>query len=194
MNRIRPGHADDLQECRREAFRLLARGVADRRSPFHTPTLATVGPDGAPSLRTVVLRAFDPTLRRLYVHTDARSAKAADIAAEPRVALHAYDAAARVQLRLSGRAVLHRGDAVADAAWSSSRAQSRVCYAIEPPPGTPIDAPLPGPDDASAGRDNFVVVAIGVETLEWLWLSVDGHRRARFDWTGHEPHATWLAP
>jgi len=56
-----------LDEIRADAFRLIARGVADRRSPFRTPTLATVGVDGRPRLRTVVLRAFDAAARRIVV-------------------------------------------------------------------------------------------------------------------------------
>ena len=82
----RPDPPVDLDDVLAESFRLLARGVADRRSPFHTPTLASLNADGAPSLRTVVLRGFDPARRELRVHTDARSAKLAELAAEPRAA------------------------------------------------------------------------------------------------------------
>ena len=41
------------------ALRLLARGAADRRAAFHTPTLSTVGLDGRPRARTVVMRGLD---------------------------------------------------------------------------------------------------------------------------------------
>jgi hypothetical protein len=91
---ILPSHADDLTEVLAEAFRLLARCVADRRSAFRTPTIATVGRDGAPRIRTTVLRRFEPAARRLTRHTDRRAAKLTDIAHEPRVAVHVYDARA----------------------------------------------------------------------------------------------------
>ena len=177
------------------ALGLLARGVADRRSPLHTPTLATRGADGAPNARTVVLRAFDAGTRRLRVHTDRRSAKAAELAADPRVMLHGYDAAAEAQLRIAGRASLHHADALAETAWTASRAFSRMCYAAAQPPGAAVAAPPPAPRDAEAGRDNFMAVVITMDSLDWLLLAHEGHRRARFAWDGAgRLSASWIAP
>jgi pyridoxamine 5'-phosphate oxidase len=48
-------------------------------------TLATVDDDGAPDARTVLLSEYDE--QGLYVHTDARSRKAAQLAAHPAAAL-----------------------------------------------------------------------------------------------------------
>ncbi|WP_270938413.1 pyridoxamine 5'-phosphate oxidase family protein [Falsiroseomonas oryzae] len=184
-----------LQECLAEAFRHLARGVADRRHPFHTPTLATVAPDGAPEARTLVLRGFEAATRTIRLHTDARSGKVASLLREPRCALHLYDPGAKVQLRLSGRAALHGGDAVAAAAWQASRDFSRMCYAIEPAPGTPVAAPPPAPRDAAAGEAQFRVLLLRFDRLDWLELAAAGHLRARFDWHGDgAPDASWLVP
>lgn len=184
-----------LEECLAEAFRRLSRGVADRRSAFHTPTLATVAPDGAPEARTLVLRGFDPATRTLRLHSDARSGKVAALAWEPRAELHLYDADAKLQLRLAGRAVLHGEDAVAEAAWAGSRDFSRMCYAVEPAPGTPVAEPPPAPRDPEAGRAAFRVIALRFDRLEWLELAAAGHRRARFTWAGEgPPAATWLVP
>ena len=47
--------------------------------------LSTVSPDGGPDARTVLLTEFDD--EGLYFHTDSRSRKAADLAANPAVAL-----------------------------------------------------------------------------------------------------------
>lgn len=193
--RPRPAFADDLVETLAEAFRLIGRGVADRRHGFHTPTLATIGLDGAPEARTVVLRGFDTATRSLRVHTDSRSAKAAELLAEPRCALHLYDAGTQVQLRIAARASLHATDAVADRAWADSRSFSRMCYAADPGPGAPILAPLPAPLDAEGGRPNFRVVLLHMTALEWLWLDSAGHRRARFAWPdGADPSSFWIAP
>lgn len=190
-----PAHADDLDAVLAEAFRLLARGVADRRSAFHTPTVATIGSDGAPSLRTMVLRGFDAGARTLRFHTDRRAAKFAELAAGPRVAIHIYDAAAQIQLRLQGHARWHVDDAVAAAAWDASRPQSRLCYGADIAPGSPVPAPPSAPVKADAGFAQFGVVICRVERLEWLWLAAAGHRRARFTW--HDDgarEATWLTP
>ncbi len=52
-----------------------------------TPTmvLSTIGLDGYPSARTVLLSAFDG--QRLHFHTDTRSRKAAELAAVPRASM-----------------------------------------------------------------------------------------------------------
>lgn len=190
----RPPPPATLEEALAEAFRLLARGVADRRSPLHTPTLATIGLDGAPRLRTVVLRGFDAAARRCRIHTDRRSAKVAELLRDPRAALHGYDPGLAVQLRLEGRARVHADDAVADAAWATSRPASRACYAIGPAPGSAVAAPPPAPEDAHSGRANFAVVELEFAGLEWLHLDSAGHRRAGFAWDGGAPAATWLVP
>ncbi|MGC6401018.1 pyridoxamine 5'-phosphate oxidase family protein [Sphingomonas sp. FW199] len=189
-----PAHADDLDATLDEAFRLLRRGVVDRKSPFRTLNVATVGADGVPSVRTVVLRGFDPAARLIRFHTDRRSAKVSEIQHQPRVALHAYDRGTQVQLRLSGTAAIHSGDAAAEAAWARSAPGARACYAIQPAPGTPVSAPVPAPaiEDEEQARAQFVLVEVVFDTLEWLWLSSAGHRRARFDWRGDVPAATWL--
>jgi|LNFM01.1.fsa_nt_gb hypothetical protein len=193
MTRLPP--PETPQDALADAFRLLARGVADRRSAFHTPTLATRGLDGAPSLRTVVLRGFDPGTRVVRIHTDRRSPKVAEISADPRAAIHAYDAGAQVQLRLSGRASLHLDDATAEDAWTASREMSRVTYATADAPGTPVAAPPAAPDDPLAGRVHFAAIVLRVDALDWLLLAAAGHRRARFGWDDAGAlSAGWVAP
>ena len=195
MMRPLPAHAGDLAEVLAEAGRLLARGVADRRSPFHTPTLATIAADGTPSLRTLVLRGFDAAARHIRLHTDQRAGKWAELRADPRAALHVYDPGEQVQLRLAGRATLHRADSLATTAWEGSRPASRACYAIEPGPGTPAPSPPAAPAQDDSGWPHFGVIGFAYHRLEWLWLYNAGHRRARFDWPEEgAPNATWLVP
>lgn len=195
MSRPRPAFADDLAATRAEAFALLARGVADRRSPFHTPTLATIGLDGAPRARTLVLRGFDAATRSLRLHSDARSGKRAELMRDPRACLHLYDPGHQVQIRLEGQASLHRDDTVADAAWEASRPFSRLCYGIAPAPGTPVAEPPPAPAEVGEGRAHFMALRLVFARMEWLWLAAAGHRRARFTWDGAgAEEATWLVP
>lgn len=189
----------ELQAVLAEATRLLSRAVADRRSPLHTPTIATLGLDGRPKLRTVVLRGFDTARRELRFHTDARSPKIAELRAEPSIGIHVYDPGARIQMRIDATATLHADDAVADNAWLASQPMSRVCYGTAPAPGTPIGEgaafTLPaGPHDIAAGRANFVAVMAHIDALEWLHLAHTGHRRARFRWNADGAEGTWLAP
>ncbi len=197
--RNEPRFYDDLDETLREAWRLLVLGVTDRRSPFHTPALATLREDGSPSIRTLVLRAVDRNARTLRFHTDVRSDKFREITVQPRIALHFYDPARKIQLRVNGRARLHTGDAIAADAWCATRPFSRACYRVEPPPGRVVDDPrsvwaAPDPEQADAGHENFAAVYVGVESLEWLYLAARGHRRARFVWDSLRLTADWLAP
>ncbi|RVU21856.1 pyridoxamine 5'-phosphate oxidase family protein [Methylobacterium oryzihabitans] len=193
-----PPFYDDLDATLAEAWRLLADGAAHRRGAFHTPSLATVGLDGRPRLRTVVLRAVDPAQRRLRFHADRRSDKVGEIARDPRVSLHVYEAGAKIQVRIEGVARLHHDDAVADAAWAGSRPISRACYGIAPGPGTPLDAgggyAMPEGDPGEAGRAQFTAVAVAVERFDVLYLAHAGHRRSRFALGSEGVRGEWITP
>lgn len=197
-----PDWYDDLSGSLNAAWGALTRGALDRHSAFHHPVIGTVGRDGQPRQRVMILRAVDPEARSLRLHTDIRSEKTREIAADPCVSVLAYDPTSKVQLRLSGRATLHHGDAVAETAWLASQRMSRACYGTMPGPGSVIGEGgafrLPdAADDGAleAGRAHFSAMVIGVESLEWLYLAVEGHRRARFDWDeSGKVTARWLAP
>lgn len=194
MTPPRPDFADCLEKTLAEAFRLLTRGAADRRSPMHTPTLATIDATGAPSVRTLVLRSFDPQQRLLRFHSDRRAGKIGEIAADPRLALHFYHPQACVQLRLRGIGEIHSDPSATESAWQGSRPMSRICYATDIAPGSTIAAPLAAPTDEAAGRRNFALLLVRFDRLEWLWLHADGHRRARFAWRDDGLTMEWLAP
>lgn len=192
-----PSFYDDLAGSLAEAWRLLVRGAADRRSPFHTMQVASIRPDGWPAVRTVVLRGVDPPARTLRFHTDRRAGKLADLAADPRVQIHLYDPGRKLQLRLDGLATVHADGPLHAACWAATRPMGRACYRTPAAPGQPLDDPsvvIPEPEHADHGRDRFTVVTVRAETLDWLYLHVAGHRRARFDLTGAEPAGTWVGP
>jgi pyridoxine/pyridoxamine 5'-phosphate oxidase len=192
---------DSLDGSLAHAWRLLARATADRRSGFRTVQIATVAEDG-PRVRTVVLRGAEAAERLVRVHTDTRAAKVGEIAANPIVEICAYNAQAKIQLRLRGKATAHRDDAVADAAWAATAPFSRVCYRAPIGPGAPIAEPGEAdptererdPADVDHGRDAFVAVTVDVTRLEWLYLAAHGHRRAVWDWDGEGWRGRWLAP
>jgi pyridoxamine 5'-phosphate oxidase len=196
-----PPFYDDLDATLAEALRLIAAGVADRRSAFHHPTLGTVG-RGAnqPRLRTMILRAFDPGARSLRFHTDLRSEKTAEIQMDGQVGVHFYDPEAKIQIRMDGWAQLHTHDSIADAAWAETRPFSRQVYGVEPEGGAQIAAggafTLPEATEAATdvGRKNFCAVVVDIVSLEWLFLASEGHRRALFDFVGDERKGQWLAP
>lgn len=69
-----------------DPFALAARWLPEPDSgATPTMTLSTIGLDGYPAARTVLLSRFDG--RRLHFHTDRASSKAAELAATPRAAV-----------------------------------------------------------------------------------------------------------
>lgn len=192
----------DLDALLEEIWRRLERGAADRRAGFRTLQLASLGQDGHPRVRTVVLRAARRAERQLRLHTDARSPKVAELTRSPAVELCAYDARAGIQLRLRGRVEVHAGP-TADAAWAASQPGSLACYRNAFAPGTELGDPAladppPGssasPPAQHAGRENFRVLLVNLEHLEWLELAASGHRRASFLWTAGRWAGGWRAP
>ena len=193
-----PAFYDDLNLTLIEACRLLTDGAAMRDVPCHTPTLATIGLDGLPRVRTIVLRGFDQDNWTVRIHTDARSSKVPEIRANPAVAVHAYDPGRKIQLQLTAGASLHCDDDIADEAWRNSPLGCRLIYRGVSSSGralpSPYDAIDGRSDDADAGRQNFCVVLCRVRSLEWLYLNARGHRRARFVREGERVSGSWLVP
>lgn len=190
------GCYDDLEGSCAHAWALLARGVKDRRSPFHTPGLATVTPAGLPEIRTVVLRGCDTQKLALRFHTDTRSGKIVDMQQQPHAALHFYDPGAKIQLRVRARLEVLTGAAY-DTAWENTRPMSRECYQVTQAPGSVLPDPASVVFDARAtrdGADHFAPVVAHVREIEWLYLAARGHRRALFDFTSPNAEHRWLVP
>jgi pyridoxamine 5'-phosphate oxidase len=187
-----------------DVWQALGRGVADRRHGFRTPVCATIGLDGTPRARTVVLRGASRGERVLWFHTDLRSPKVAELRANPAIALTLYDRKARLQVRVAGTAHLRHDDARADQSWQATTDSARRCYAVEPGPGVALDAPGSGMTpaleaqvitEAEAGlaRTRFVVVWCVAHELDVLSLHHAGHRRMRLRWED-EWKQTWCVP
>jgi pyridoxamine 5'-phosphate oxidase len=198
--RALPGYYNDLDASLEHAWAMLVRGVSDRRAAFHTPVVATVDERGEPSQRVMVLRAVDPAARLLRFHTDVRSHKLRQLERNPRVTVLFYDTGTKLQLRVGARAELHINTDASAAAWAKSAKQSRLCYEQTVPPGKPIATPLPEwpPEQRFAagddGKENFAVLHLTADSIEWLYLAIEGHRRAHWCWDGKAWVGSWLAP
>ncbi|MEM7444002.1 MAG: pyridoxamine 5'-phosphate oxidase family protein, partial [Pseudomonadota bacterium] len=195
-----------LPEALGAVWQAFESGARDRRHAFHTPGLVTVGLDGSPKARIVVLRAFDRQAATLRCHTDLRSPKVSELAADPRVSVLAYDSGAKLQVRLEGTAEVQTQTPSANAAWTSSTLWARRCYSAPFAPGDETGEPhgnlpddlsgrQPTEQEAEAGRDNFAIVQLTVEKVDWLFLEATGHRRGLHvrsgsgGWT-----SSWIAP
>jgi pyridoxamine 5'-phosphate oxidase len=194
---------DDLDAVLADIWMRLVRGGADRKSAFHTPVVGSVDDAGDPQQRVMVLRKCDEAARSMRFHTDSRSAKVHQI--DRRVSVLGYDPSAKIQIRVVGTAAIERDGDVADAAWAASNASSRRCYLAEPGPGTitplpgsglpaSVESRVPDIEETLPGRANFAVMMVKLDSLEWLYLAHDGHRRARFVWEGDGWRGEWLIP
>lgn len=163
--------------------------------------LATVRPDGRPAIRTIVFRGFLDDPRTLAFTTDSRSAKRAEIEANPRGELCWYFPETHEQFRVAGLLELvgpGSTDPVLRQAradiWAELTDETRSSFTW-PSPREPRDAPArfsSPPPSPSTPVDNFllmILVATEVDHLElrgdsqhrWIHLA-DAHGR----WTGRE--------
>ncbi len=193
-----------LENVLKGSWIMLRRGVDDFNDPFHWPVLGTTVKDGG-NLRTVILRQFILPDRILVCHSDARSAKVQEISDSAEVSWLFYHPKKKVQLRISGRAILHGNDELANEQWKATKITSRCNYATTEPPGTPIDKPSSGLSDlfrnkvptlleSEKCRENFMAIACQIEHMDWLILRVMGNRRARFAWDKNGLNANWVTP
>ncbi|MDH3665966.1 MAG: pyridoxamine 5'-phosphate oxidase family protein [Paracoccaceae bacterium] len=192
---------DDLDTILRFVWDELTRAATDGASQFRHAQVATIGAQGWPQSRTVILRHADEAAREVGFHTDCRSAKAGEIAAQSQVAVTAYDRPQGIQIRLWGQADLHNADDRAREAWTALYAPLRAPYRTNFPPGSPVEVAgtadptdaARSPEDPDKGFTNFAFVPVRTVRLEYLHLRPTGHRRARFDW-GSGWQGRWLAP
>lgn len=192
---------DSLADALEQAWGLLEEGATQRKSPFHQGVLASVSECG-PQARYVVLRGLDRARARLRFHSDRRSPKLVQLQNDPRAAWCFFGES--VQLRVAGRCeVLGEGNEV-EQAWAQTSDFARRCYRAQQAPGARQEQPGPGlpesalatpPDtaDMAIGRGNFAIVQLQIESIDWLHLGHEGHRRALFEagdgWQGH-----WIQP
>ncbi len=195
-----------LTEQLADAWRGLTDAALNARDEWHLPVIASIGLDGRPEARTVVLRSVDPETRTLTFHTDRRSPKVQEIEASGWLAWAFYERSSKTQLRVSGVTTVHSTDAVADAGWARTTLSSRRCYLAPHAPSAPLDdwhpnlpdglhAARPDVEASEAGRENFTLVRTRIDRMERLELHHDGHLRVAWRWNdaGAE-EARWLAP
>ena len=184
-----PEFYNDIDKTLLEIKSMLSRGVKDRKSNFHYTTLCTVDKDSRPQARTVILRRFDIEKFHLSIHSDLRSNKINEIKKNKKVSLVFYDDRKKIQLRIRGSAKI---EVSKKDSWEKLSNWSRRCYLSEENPGTKIQKPTsgfsekyqfnaPSTEESEKGLQNFTVIIVIAEEVEWLFLASQGHRRMLFD-------------
>ncbi|MEL6830222.1 MAG: pyridoxamine 5'-phosphate oxidase family protein [Pseudomonadota bacterium] len=172
------------------ALATLGRAAQDKTSPMRWPVLCTDGPSG----RIVVLRHFERETRICRLYSDQRTTKMKGIASHPKAELVFFDPADMLQIRLSGRARIVTSGPDWDAALQALPDAARQDYAALLPPGAQL-ASNDAEFDPSVIAGNFAMIEVSGDTIDWLCLSRNGHRRARGYWPEHgEPRTDWIVP
>ena len=170
----------------------LRSACAQRDHDWRSATLATVGLDGGPQARTVILREADEATGRLAFFTDRRSPKVAELGREPRACLVFWCRRLRWQLRVRVQVSLEfDGDAV-EATWLRLRDSAAAGDYLAPAaPGTRL-AISDGTDRADRAdqgdradhprlaEHQLCIARAAIEAIDWLELAAAGHRRAIF--------------
>jgi hypothetical protein len=159
--------------------------------------LATIGEDGKPKLRTIVLRSFDRQSATLTFITDSRSPKVREIEKHRWVSLVGFDPANTIQLRMEGEAFVgeredHRRDL-----WNSLRPHTLAMFRQALGPGTALgkaanlrERTLTRQSSEQDRYNHFCVVRVRLTLLDWLDLSGETHLRYRYQrsrngWRGY---------
>jgi hypothetical protein len=183
-----PPRLQTLAEIEAALWHELARAPLDRHHEWRTPVLATVDGD-APDARTVVLRETDRDARELRFFTDARSPKVRQLAQQPRGVLMMWSTRLSWQLRLRVHLQAETDGLAVASRWARLRQSPAAQDYLSPlAPGTPLG----GSVDVRAApeRNHFALVTAQLQSIDWLELHGQGHRRALFDAAG----GRWLSP
>jgi len=151
---------------------------------WRVAVLATVD-DGQADARSLVLREVDAAERRLVFYTDARSPKVRQIEQSPRGTLIFYSRKLGQQLRMQVRLNVETTGLAVSSRWARLQTSAGARdYQSVAAPGRPLDAPL----SELGVRGHFAMIEAMADTVDWVELHPEGHRRAQLGANG----SRWL--
>ena len=169
----------DLKVILSEIFKEIKMATIDSRHSFRYPVLATTH-KGALKQRVVILRKWiDEEL--LVFYSDSRTQKVAHIKNHPIVSICFFDSGRKTQVQINGTATLSSEFPL------DLEDHQKSDYNSEKPPGTKI---VNLDELSNISELHFSKITVMIESIDWLQLSREGHRRAKFAknpggaWTG----------
>ncbi|GEO21060.1 pyridoxamine 5'-phosphate oxidase family protein [Cyclobacterium qasimii] len=168
-------------------------GASDPKHPFHFVNLCTLDGD-QPDSRYVVLREVNAALQ-LFIYTDSRSEKIAQINKNPNVSLLFYHAEERCQVKINGKANIVSNTEIHKEHWKSIQKDAQKGYQSILAPKTTVSRPEEGWEQKSDFQSkNFSVISILPDQIECLQLDRRGHLRIAFDKVKNNWIPAWLVP
>ena len=167
------------QDIRQQIWKELGRASVDRHHAWRTPVLATVGCDGSPNARTVVLRKVDASQQTFCIYTDARSAKVSELAKEPEAMFVFWSARLNWQLRVKAEISISTEGPELQTLWQRvQQSASAADYMASAAPGTERPKGYSA-EQILCGDHYFALLTSQVLQMDWLELGHGRHRRAR---------------
>lgn len=151
-------------------------------------TLATVDAAGEPRARTVIVRQLDERAGSLWITTDGRSQKVAQLARQPIAELVVWTPHERQQFRLHGPIRLVRSGPERVEIWQSMSDAARATFAWPNPgqPRRPGEVFLSGVPATAEPPADFTLLVLEPTEVETLELNEHPHARRRWrkqgDW------------
>ena len=186
---------NDLDKGELKIWDLLAQGVVNKKSKFHTPTLSTINGNAINS-RTIILRKVDNKTKMLFFYSDSRSRKVLNIKQNNNVTVHLYEPRFKLQVQLYGNANIENKTEKTKVIWNDLSDFSKKNYLSEHTPGEKILSL----DDLKYFKDNdngfnyFSMISLKVHKLECLQLFDFKNIRVKFVYTESSDKKYYLVP
>jgi len=179
MGKVIESH-HDLDTIKRLCIGQLSRGVEKKSHPFRQVAMATA--DGAPNIRTVILRKVESDPVSIFIYTDSRSDKISELGSSPYASFLFWHPSSKFQLKLKTRVTIHRNDKLAEECWDSIGGKGKESYNTEMAPGSilPAEKDPEMPLRENYTDSNFCVLECRAFEMEGLQLRREGHIRALF--------------
>ncbi|WP_422084049.1 pyridoxamine 5'-phosphate oxidase family protein [Ulvibacterium sp.] len=169
----------------------LREGATKKGHPFHYCTMATVGLERMPRLRTVVLRKVSDNLD-LSIYTDQRSKKILHIKENNRVSLLFYHPKKLIQIKIEGLAGIHTDPKILKKHWNEIQPSSRKDYTTSEAPGSDISDP--DAVEYLEDKNYFCIVEIEPFKIEYLKLQRPNHLRIKHSKINNSWKSEFLVP
>ena len=185
----------DLDQGELKIWDLLAQGVVNKKSKFHTPTLSTVN-DNMINSRTIILRKVDYKTKMLFFYSDSRSRKVLNIIQNNNVTVHLYEPRFKLQVQLYGYAKIENNTEKTKDIWSNLNSFSKKNYLSALSPGEKINSL----DNLSYNVDNeeafynFSLINFKVSKIECLQLLNINNIRVEFVYNESSDKKYYMVP
>jgi pyridoxamine 5'-phosphate oxidase len=166
----------------------LIRCTVDKHHEWRSPVLATIGLDGAPQARTVILRQVSKATQTIIIFTDRRTPKVAELEARPSGMLTFWSKRLGWQCRIALSFKIHTAGPEVDAAWERmSQSPAAKDYLALMAPGSLVSRRDAVEVTSSNKTAHHLALLSGqILSIDWLELGQSAHRRIRFMSDGHQ--------